>query len=176
MAIYYAAQILLFAFVFYGVTIWIYDVLADRDPLRTYLWNIGLIALVLLIEQVTTSTIHTRKSIERSSRSWWGKIRLGYMIAFGLMSTKPALYLFYLVALVVSRISALEPTAFNSNFATYLNSIEGSLLLLVVFDKLVQVVKKDYAITAELTSLAARAFQSRPDSPPTPHETTDRPT
>lgn len=175
MAIYYAAEIVLFAFIFYGVTLWIYDVIADRDPLRTYLWNIALIALVLLTEQVTTTTIHTREAIERSSRSSWGKIRLGYMIAFGLMSVKPALYLFYLVALVVSRISALEPTAFSSNIATYLSSIEGSLLLLVVFDKLVDVVKKDYTITAELTFLAARAFRSRPDSPPTPDETTDRP-
>lgn len=174
MAIYYAAEILLFAFVYFVLTIWIYDVVADRDPLRTYLWNIALIALVLLIEQVTTATIHTRKSIERSSRSRWGKIRLGYMIAFGLMSTKPALYLFYLVALVVSRISALEPTAFGSNLATYLSSIEGSLLLLVVFDKLVEVVKKDYTVTAQLTSFAARALRSRPDSPPTPDETTDR--
>ncbi|UOE44149.1 hypothetical protein [Agromyces larvae] len=134
-----------------------------------------MIALVLLLEQILTARAYTRTSIERSGRSRWGKIRLGFLIVFGLMSTKPALYLFYLVALVLSRISALEPTAFSFNPSTYLGSIEGSLLLLVVFDKLVQVVRKDYAITARLTSLATRAFRSRPDSPPTPHETTDRP-
>ena len=158
MALYYAVSMLLFSLGFYGLTRLIYSRLANGDLLRTYLWSIAVIAIVVLMEQVLERVLYTPAAMDRAGRTWWAKIGIIWRLVTGLSSVKPALYLFYLVALVISRVSTLAPGLFDDYYSAYFSTIEGSLILLVVFDRFVGIVVKDYRNAARLTDAAMRSL------------------
>ena len=111
---------------------------AEGFALRTYIWNLVLITLVLLIDNLYLSKL--KKSAEKRKMAN-KKSKVLHFVSF-----KASLYLFYMFALTVSRLMLIldvgEIEAAYS-FRNYLLSIEYGLILLVAADKFIDQFKKD---------------------------------
>ena len=111
---------------------------ADGFALRTYIWNLALITLVLFVDRLYFSKLkknaEKRKAANRKSK------------VLHFVSFKASLYLFYMFALTASRLMLLldvgEMEAAYS-FRNYLLSIEYGLILLVAADKFIDQFVKD---------------------------------
>jgi len=118
---------------------------AEGFALRTYIWNLVLITLVLLIDRLYLSQLkknaEKRKAANRKSK------------VLHFVSFKASLYLFYMFALAASRLMLLvdagEIEAAYS-FRNYLLSIEYGLILLVAADKFIDQFIKDKKQMREL--------------------------
>ena len=103
--------------------------------LRTYIWNLILIALVLLVDRLYLSKLKSRTAKNRAK-----KPKTLHFISF-----KASLYLFYIFALAASRLMLLleinAPELYD--FRSYLLSIEYGLILLVAADKFIDQFIKD---------------------------------
>jgi len=101
---------------------------AEGFALRTYIWNLVLITLVLLVDRLYFA------KPKRNVKS------------FHFVSFKASLYLFYLFALIASRLMLLLDTGELEaaySFSNYLLSIEYGLILLVAADKFIDQFAKD---------------------------------
>jgi len=106
--------------------------------LRTYIWNLVLIAFVLLIDRLYLSKL--KKSAEKR-RAAKRKAKVLHFISF-----KASLYLFYMFALTASRLLLLLEYGGGEalySFRSYLLSIEYGLILLVAADKFLDQFIKD---------------------------------
>jgi len=118
---------------------------SEGFALRTYIWNLTLITLVLLVDRLYLSKLKTnaekKKALNRTSK------------VLHFVSFKASLYLFYLFALTTSRLMLLldvgEIEAAYS-FRSYLLSIEYGLILLVAADKFIDQFIKDKKQMREL--------------------------
>ena len=118
---------------------------AEGFALRTYIWNLALITLVLFVDRLYLSKLkknaEKRKATNRKSK------------ALHFVSFKASLYLFYMFALTASRLMLLldvgEMEAAYS-FRNYLLSIEYGLILLVAADKFIDQFIKDKKQMREL--------------------------
>ncbi|MCL2365231.1 MAG: hypothetical protein FWC71_11285 [Defluviitaleaceae bacterium] len=101
---------------------------AEGFALRTYIWNLVLITMVLLVDRLYLAK--PKKKVKR----------------LHFVSFKASLYLFYIFALVTSRLMLLlddgQMVAAYS-FQNYLLSIEYGLILLVAADKFIDQFAKD---------------------------------
>jgi len=113
--------------------------------LRTYIWNLALITIVLLIDRLYL--LRLKKSAEKR-KSANRKTKVLHFVSF-----KASLYLFYMFALTASRLMLLldvgEMEAAYS-FRNYLLSIEYGLILLVAADKFLDQFIKDKKQMREL--------------------------
>jgi len=105
----------------------------DGFALRTYIWNLVMIMLVLLFDRKYLAKLKKKKS---------GAL---YFVSF-----KASLYLFYMFALIASRLMILidftelgRDAEVLYSFSTYLLSIEYGLILLVAADKFIDQFVKD---------------------------------
>ena len=118
---------------------------AEGFALRTYIWNLALITIVLLIDRLYL--LKLKKSAEKR-KSANRKYRVLHFVSF-----KASLYLFYMFALTASRLMLLldvgEIEAAYS-FRNYLLSIEYGLILLVAADKFIDQFIKDKKQMREL--------------------------
>jgi len=111
---------------------------ADGFALRTYIWNLVLIALVLLVDKIYLANL--KKSAEKR-KALNRKSKVLHFISF-----KASLYLFYMFALTASRLLLLLDVAQAGafyHFRSYLLSIEYGLILLVAADKFIDQFVKD---------------------------------
>jgi len=114
----------------------------DGFALRTYIWNLVLITLVLLVDRRYLAKL--KKSTE-GKKTTSRRYKLVHFISF-----KASLYLFYMFALALSRLLLLldfetlrwEVEALY-DFRSYLLSIEYGLILLVAADKFIDQFSKD---------------------------------
>lgn len=110
--------------------------------LRTYIWNLVLITLVLLIDRLYLRKLKNNVMKKETKQR---KAKVLHFISF-----KASLYLFYIFALTTSRLMLLldfellrwEVEALYS-FQSYLLSIEYGLILLVAADKFIDQFIKD---------------------------------
>ena len=117
--------------------------------LRTYIWNLVLIVLVLTFERKYLAKV--KKNAEKR------KLKNKKNGAFYFVSFKASLYLFYMFALIASRMMLLidfaelgrNAEALHS-FSVYLLSIEYGLILLVAADKFIDQFVKDKKQMAEI--------------------------
>jgi len=110
----------------------------DGFMLRTYIWNLVLIVLVLLTDRVYLSKLKKNAEKRKAANK---KTRVLHFISF-----KASLYLFYMFALIASRLMLiLDPAemAVLYNFREYILSIEYGLILLVAADKFIDQFAKD---------------------------------
>ena len=114
----------------------------DGFALRTYIWNILLIIIVLFVDRRYLIKIK-RNAEKRGSHD--KKTKMLHFVSF-----KASLYLFYMFALVSSRLLLLldlEELRWETesvyNFRNYLLSIEYGLILLVAADKFIDQFIKD---------------------------------
>jgi len=106
--------------------------------LRTYIWNLVLIVAVLIIDKVYLSKLKKNSEKQKNTNK---KPRAMHFISF-----KASLYLFYMFALIASRLMLLlYPSEIVSlyHFRDYILSIEYGLILLVAADKFIDQFTKD---------------------------------
>ena len=121
----------------------IYRNIAGGSPLYAYGLNLLFIVTILLLEKRIDSIMLSRNftitpQTKRRTVVIEKTLYLAHMVSF-----KTALYLFYLVILLVSRAAALEPDIISDYIRTYIHSIEYCVLLLIPFDKFLEQILKD---------------------------------
>jgi len=118
---------------------------AEGFALRTYIWNLILITLVLLIDRLYLRKLK-KNAAQRKAEG--RKSKTMHFVSF-----KASLYLFYMFALVASRLMLLLDVgelAAEYSFRNYLLSIEYGLILLVAADKFIDQFVKDKKQMREL--------------------------
>jgi len=129
----------------YGVIAYfvIYRWIANGNMLVTYLGNIVFIVAILMLDEVGVRFSQTKNptlTVEVFHKM--GRLDKGFYLA-SLISFKSALYMFYIVALVLSRLTLLEPDSIPFPVNNFLLSIEYGLVLLIASDKLIGQLRKD---------------------------------
>ena len=121
----------------------------DASALRTYIWNLVLIALVLIIDKVYISKVRNSANERKQSNR---KIRVKHFISF-----KASLYIFYIFALTASRLILLSDydifgfdVETAEHLRSYFLSIEFGLILLVSADKFIDQFVKDKKLMREI--------------------------
>jgi len=121
--------------------------------IRTYIWNLGLIALVLSIDRRYLAKLKKNAEKKRGASK---KVKVVHFISF-----KASLYIFYMFALIASRLMLLSDfaeTGMFYNFQSYLFSMEYGLILLVAADKFIDQFLKD---KTHMKQIAEKSFTSK---------------
>jgi len=118
---------------------------SEGFALRTYIWNLVLITMVLFVDKIYLSRLRasTKKRNALNKKS-----KVLHFVSF-----KASLYLFYMFALSASRLLLLLDTGelvTTDSFWNYLLSIEYGLILLVAADKFIGQFVKDKKQMKEL--------------------------
>ena len=111
---------------------------SEGFALRTYIWNLVLITLVLLVDRLYLSKLKKNAAKKKAANR---KSKVLHFISF-----KASLYLFYMFALASSRLMLLLDLGGAGalySFRSYLLSIEYGLILLVAADKFIDQFIKD---------------------------------
>jgi len=121
----------------------IYRNIAGGVPLLAYVFNLLFIVGMLLLEKFLDNIMLSKSfTITPETRPYKAVMEkmlyLAHMVSF-----KTALYLYYLVILLVSRAATLEPTIISDHIRIYIHSIEFCVLLLIPFDKFLEQILKD---------------------------------
>ena len=121
----------------------------DGFALRTYLWNLVLIALVLIIDKIYISKVRNNAMNRKQSDK---KARVKHFISF-----KASLYIFYMFTLIASRLILLSDydifgldVETAQHIRSYFLSIEFGLILLVAADKFIDQFVKDKKLMREV--------------------------
>lgn len=116
----------------------IYQQMAGERLLQSYILNVVFIVVGLLGDRFLRNFV--AKLQKQGAKSRIGKFfrRAVYVLDFELMSLKSALYLYYIWALIFSKVLILDPDINVSYyFRAYFIFVEYGLALLVAFDKFI---------------------------------------
>jgi hypothetical protein len=140
----YFYTVLWVAAAYYGISIFIYIEVANFDPVATTIWNLVAILVVLIIDKLTSTVLENwyQRLKESGRRPGLTKALLFWIDDVG---PKPALYLFYIVILIVSAIFAADPTnpLYTEFWQGYLLAARYGLLVLVAADKFLKQMFKE---------------------------------
>ena len=132
----------------------IYRGLASENMLYSYLWNILFIIVLIGVDKFVNDILLSKEFVITKKNYIIAVI----IHAISFISFKTSLYLFYIFVLIISRVSILAPGSIPSEFQSFVLSVEYCLILLVVFDKLLQFLSKDSVrikrISSKFTSFA----------------------
>ena len=120
----------------------IYGWLANGHLLTAYILNIAFIAIILVLDKAADHLM-TKDEFLTEGRSRLRNIFARILFVTHLVSFKTALYLFYIVMLIVSRISILEPELIDIYHRGFINTVEYGIVLLIPLDKFVELMTKD---------------------------------
>ena len=136
----YAALI---AWGYYGLTVLIFFVIADRNLLIATVLNAAVIIVFVAMDKLE-DYIYIRLNADTGTKkpSLLRKAVLWYVSDH--ISTKSALYLFYIYVLICTALVTAEPDFPRlSNLTDYFQSVYYGLLILVAADKFTQQLFKD---------------------------------
>jgi len=128
----------------YGLIVYfvIYRIIAQEDVFLTYLLNIALIILVLVLDTIAHGFAARRVSDIREMYAGMGAVSKSiYLLSQGFMRT--SMYMFYIVVLVLSRVAILRPEFMPLELRDFVHSIEYGIILLIIFDKLKDLLAAD---------------------------------
>jgi len=128
----------------YGVLTYflVYRLLAREDVFVTYIVNIFLIIFILTCDGLARRFAEKRKSDIRSMYAEMGVFtKAVYMFSQGFIRT--SLYMFYIVALILSGVNSLNPGLMPHELGGFFSSIEYGVILLFAFDTLISLLAKD---------------------------------
>jgi len=117
----------------------------DGYALRTYIWNLVLIVIVLIVDKVYIAKLRKNAANKQTTAK---PSKVLHFISF-----KASLYLFYIFAVTASRLMLLLDIAETDalfNFRIYILSIEYGLILLVAADKFIDQFVKDKKLMKEV--------------------------
>jgi len=118
---------LLWAGFFWLITYWYW--ISFSSLLVVYIWNILGISIALVIDKVRLGRIYKKMDapVDEKTRSKLAKKNVG--------SLKASLYLFYIFALIVSQIIAMDAMpGVSDNMRGYFESVEKGILALFAID------------------------------------------
>jgi len=120
----------------------IYERLAFGHPVIAYIMNLLFIIVILMLD-IWVHRKMDRKEFLAADRSKLHDF-LGKMLFYcHFVSFKTGLYLFYLIMLIASRTSTLEPSLLDPYMRTFIYSVEYGILLLLPMDKFLEQLYKD---------------------------------
>lgn len=120
----------------------IYRLIAREDVLLTYLLNIITIILMLHIDNIAHRFAARRADDIRTAYAEMGiLLRIAFLLGQGFIRT--AMYIFYIVALVLSRMEILRPDLMPFELGSFFTSIEYGIILLFAFDTLKRLLGAD---------------------------------
>jgi len=120
----------------------IYSRLAGGRPIVAYIINIGFIVLILLLDKFA-DFLMTSKDFLTKDRGRIKNFLAAVLFAAHCVSFKTGLYLFYIIMLIVSRVSILEPGIISPYLYTFIRSVEYGVVLLLPLDKFIELLTKD---------------------------------
>jgi len=120
----------------------IYQLIAAGDVLLTYLLNIVAIVIMLYLDGVAHRFAARRADDLREIFPNMPPL-LKAVFLLGLGFTRTGMYIFYIVALVLSRVELLRPDLIPFSLGGFFVSIEYGIILLFAFDTLKQLFTKD---------------------------------
>ncbi|MCL2836472.1 MAG: hypothetical protein FWE00_07060 [Defluviitaleaceae bacterium] len=121
----------------------IYRLIARGDVFWTYLLNIVYIAAVLLLDNAAHRFAAKKANTIRHMlyRDMGPISRNIYILTQGFCRT--GMYMFYIAVLILSRVTILRPELIHVELRDFFVSLEYGLILLIVFDKLRELMMKD---------------------------------
>jgi len=128
----------------YGVITYfvIYRLIARGDVFLTYLLNIAAIIIMLYLDGVAHRFAARRAHDIRQAYADMGVfLRAAFLLGLGF--TRTGMYIFYIMALVLSRIQILRPDLMPLELGDFFISIEYGIILLFAFDTLKGLFVKD---------------------------------
>ena len=120
----------------------IYEWLADGHRLLAYVYNIAFIAFVLLFDKYANHVM-SKDGFLTKERTKFKHFLAQVLFATHFVSFKTALYLFYIVMLIFSRVSMLEPDLIDRHHLSFIYSVEYGVILLIPLDKFLELLTKD---------------------------------
>ena len=131
--------------IMYGIVAYfvIYRLIAKGDIFLTYLLNMVYICLVLWLDNKAHKYAERRNDdIKNALYVHMGPAsRAMFMLTQGFYLT--AMYIFYIVMLILSQVTMIKPDLFPSELGSFFTSLEYGLILVVVFDRLNELLKTD---------------------------------
>ena len=121
----------------------IYRRIAGEVPLYAYLWNLIFIATVLLLEKLADKIILSERFVVSQHTRPYKAALTKVLYLTHTISFKTALYVYYILILLLSRAAMLDPSVISAYMRSYLFSVEYVVLLLIPFDKLLEQILKD---------------------------------
>ena len=133
--LHYMANMTSLALSYFGLSVVVFDVIAERDPLITYVGNLVTILLMLAVNEWALRFSHRP---HRKPRRRWTRMLVWFFIADEDTSLKPGLYFFYIAVLITGRIAAYTPDWHLSEAGhRYLDIMSVTFLLMVALDKFI---------------------------------------
>ncbi|MCL1788423.1 MAG: hypothetical protein FWG38_10600 [Defluviitaleaceae bacterium] len=122
----------LYALGYFTVSQTIFWGVAGENILAAAFWNVGFILFAIVLDKAET-LLYTKLIAKYQARpNLLTRLVKAYL---GGVSFKSALYLFYIVILVLSIIGRAQPEQFYEGFHAYLISVESGILVLFAADQ-----------------------------------------
>jgi len=119
-----------------------YRLIAREDVLLTYLLNIISIITILHLDKIAHRFAERKARVIREEFTVSSPI-VKAVFLLGQGFTRTALYFFYIVVLVLSRVEILRPDLIPFKLGDFFLSIEYGILLLFAFDQLMLLLTAD---------------------------------
>jgi len=120
----------------------IYNWLAGGHRLLAYIYNIAFIAIILLFDKYA-NFVMSKDGFLTAERTRFKHFLAQALFATHFVSFKTALYLFYIIMLIISRVSVLEPSLIDRHQLSFIYSVEYGVVLLIPLDKFLELLTKD---------------------------------
>jgi|GEM_PF-542994 len=143
----------------------IYRGFAQENALLTYFLNLVFIVIGLILDHISMKYAYSKNPYltEDSIKQMSALTKILYQSA--LISFRTSLYAFYMIALILSRVTILEPNLIPFQLGNFLTSVEYGLILLIAADKLQEQLIKDEKriekISFKLTMRKSKKKRSR---------------
>ena len=120
----------------------IYIKLANGYGLAAYIYNLIFIIAILILDKIIDTRIRKEGFFDPNDTKFHRYIH-NFIFALHLVSFKTGLYLFYIIMLILSRISILAPYVVDRYDISFIYSVEYGILLLIPLDKFIELLTKD---------------------------------
>ena len=132
--------------IIYGLIVYfVFTWLAGYSLLAGYFGNLALIILGLALDASLYKMLQSKKIVQsiKDEKNPEHGYRFFQTLLENYVSFKAALYLFYVIILVLSQIILFYPALFGENISHFISANNYSILLLIAFDMLSSQFSKD---------------------------------
>jgi hypothetical protein len=121
----------------------IYRLIARGDVFLTYVFNVVYIILILSLDYAAHKFAERKSDVIKNVvyNEMGAVSRFLFMFTQG--SNLTAIYIFYITILILSQVTIFRPDLFPHELGNFFTSLEYGIILLVVFDRLKDLVKLD---------------------------------
>ena len=140
----------------YGLILWYTCIwLAGYSLLYAYLGNLALIVFGLALDEYSLRMYQSEKTITQIKKEKDAEkaLHLAQLHMDNFVSFKAALYLFYILILILSQIIEFDHTLISGDLETFIQVTKYSILLLVAYDMLTEQFSKDKRRMKKITAL-----------------------